>query len=178
MHSGERPLTSSDCGKSFKRTTQLKIRRQVHTVEKSCGCSTCGKSFTQLTGRRQHRRVHSSERPFTCYNCLHVVAGLKMHRCLHTSERPCTCSDCGKSFTCSSRLLEHQRTNTGERPCAQCGMGFTTPPGCCPTIIHINSGCSLCFKNARGLREDQRYTDHDGEGDGDIAAIDGNQGAS
>ncbi|NWW71194.1 ZN551 protein, partial [Climacteris rufus] len=45
---------------------------------------------------------------------------------LHDREKPCKCLECGKSFSQSSSLIQHQMVHTGERPyeCGECGKNF------------------------------------------------------
>ncbi|NXT69127.1 PRDM9 methyltransferase, partial [Chaetops frenatus] len=41
---------------------------------------------------------------------------LVFHDQLPDGEKPHKCLECGRSFSCSSRLIHHQTTHTEERP--------------------------------------------------------------
>ncbi len=86
----KRPISCSQCGKSFTRNESLKDHMLIHAGIKPYSCSQCGKSFTQKGSLMRHMRIHSEEKPFTC-------------------------SQCGKSFTQKGQLENHLVSHTAKK---------------------------------------------------------------
>ena len=77
-------------------------------------CRYCGKWFNDSAKMNKHLVIHAGSKPFACDwpGCGRPFDSnykLQRHRRCHTGERPFGCDECGKRFTRSDKLREHQK---------------------------------------------------------------------
>ncbi|XP_054384458.2 zinc finger protein 891 isoform X1 [Pongo abelii] len=156
----EKKHECNQCGKAFKRISNLTLYKKSHMGEKQYECKECGKVFNDSSTLRRHVRTHTGEKPYECNQCGKAFSqktSLKAHMRTHTGEKPYECNQCGKSFGTSSYLIVHKRIHTGEKlyECSECRKAFNTSSH---LKVHkkIHTGenlyeCSECGKVFSGL---------------------------
>uniref|UniRef100_A0AAZ3QFM2 C2H2-type domain-containing protein n=1 Tax=Oncorhynchus tshawytscha TaxID=74940 RepID=A0AAZ3QFM2_ONCTS len=130
----------SDCGKSFRTISYLRVHMKTHRERELHKCPVCGKCFTSSAYFKLHQRIHTGEKQHQCNVCsksFTLSGHLTEHMRTHTGEKSFKCPVCGKSFTSSSVLKRHQQNHCGKTAkekqseetsylCSDCGKSFRT----------------------------------------------------
>lgn len=125
-----RPFKCLQCGKSFKRATDVKGHLRYHSGERPFSCDQCDKKCILQSHLKTHLTVHTNEKPFLCSICgkgFSRLSTFKDHENIHTGVRAHECPECGNTFITANALKMHQRTHTGEKPykCSYCERSFS-----------------------------------------------------
>ncbi|XP_029474736.1 zinc finger protein 648 [Rhinatrema bivittatum] len=129
----ERPYKCMQCGRAFKKSSNLLSHIDTHSGAKPYACELCGKAYSHQGTLQQHKRLHTGERPYKCTFCVKAYtwsSDYRKHIRTHTGEKPYKCLDCEKAFVRSSDLHKHQRnmhSNDKPFPCQECGKTFNKP---------------------------------------------------
>ncbi|XP_041133794.1 zinc finger protein 648-like [Polyodon spathula] len=128
-----RPYKCMQCGRAFKKSSNLLSHIETHSGLKPYSCELCGKAYSHQGTLQQHKRLHTGERPYKCPYCDKTYiwsSDFRKHIRTHTGEKPYVCAACAKAFVRSSDLRKHERNmhnNNKPYPCQECGKTFNKP---------------------------------------------------
>ena len=95
--------------------------------------SDSSKVMSQNQDPYKRSKCKTLHRCQVCQKEFKYASRLRDHERVHTGDRPFKCDVCGKSFPRSDTLRIHKRTHTGDRPfqCDICGKSFTHSGSLC-----------------------------------------------
>ncbi|XP_034877986.1 zinc finger and SCAN domain-containing protein 10 isoform X1 [Mirounga leonina] len=178
-HPGARAFPCQCCGKSFGRSSILKLHMRTHTDERPHACHLCGHRFRQSSHLNKHLQTHSSEPAFLCAECgqgFQRRANLMQHLLAHAQDQksPCVpetksearelavvlCSHCGQTFQRRSSLKRHLRIHAKDKghQCSECSGSLRPGPERRP---YVCGDCGKAFRRSEHLGAHRRV--HTGE---------------
>ncbi|KAH8360181.1 hypothetical protein KR093_011128, partial [Drosophila rubida] len=131
IHLSDRPqFECPSCHRIYLTKQALKVHVDAKHNNSGSKCTICGKVFAIAKGLEIHMRYHKGHFPFHCDQCerkfaqrSHLNVHLQVQHC--SARFICEFANCGKLFTSSSALHNHECIHT-EMPfeCNVCQKGF------------------------------------------------------
>uniref|UniRef100_A0A8C0VVN4 C2H2-type domain-containing protein n=1 Tax=Castor canadensis TaxID=51338 RepID=A0A8C0VVN4_CASCN len=129
IRTGQKPCSRTEFRRPFTNDHSSEVHQQFCLAGKPHTCVECGKGFICSSNLNiLQGKIHIREKPYKeCGNGFNWNSKLKDHPRVHTGQKPYKCNMCGKGFSHRSVLNVHQRVHTGEKPykCEKCDKGFS-----------------------------------------------------
>lgn len=115
-------FSCGDCDLKFRQKLQLKKHRIIkHTGQYPLSCSQCQKGFLNTKSLNRHKRIHDFVRCSDCDEQLPNWSKLVIHRRRYHQPAPTfTCDLCDKKFTRRPNLREHMKLHSMSAEVYQC----------------------------------------------------------
>ncbi|XP_041843175.1 zinc finger protein 1035 [Melanotaenia boesemani] len=104
-----------------------------NTVLEKSNSEQQSSSHVSTAGESDENEIYDSDSDsapyFPCHVCgktFSTSENLEDHQLCHLGEKPHECAECGKCFFLASQLQQHQRMHKSEFQCPTCGRGFVT----------------------------------------------------
>ena len=116
----EKRYSCQQCDKRFSDKTQLTNHVHTHTGEKPHGCAFCSVGFANKCNTRRHERtVHAGKQPGGKHICRYcsrrcwTSTKLVQHERTHSGDQPYACKVCCKRFSRKDYRKIHEDTHRG-----------------------------------------------------------------
>ncbi|XP_063152622.1 zinc finger protein 436-like [Candoia aspera] len=158
---GKTPSVCAECGKSFRKSSELVCHQGAPKKEKAYQCLQCWKAFCRSSTFRRRQQLHLDKEPCECMDCgerFPDSLALAQHQQTQVDLQPCQCIDCGKTFSlgsypyqCPKSPLEKQQSRSSQYDKAGRGSSASreTKGGKAPQTFALETPhtCAECWQS-------------------------------